>query len=87
MCMACALGVLCWDSLNNSRLQNSQNRKNNSPRYCGGGDIRKAIKDTLDSSLLIVQECSDDKIHPVYASTKICLMVGKQMACMLMLDW
>lgn len=21
----------------------------NSPRYCGGGDIRKAIKDTLDT--------------------------------------
>ena len=35
VCMACALGVLYWDSLNNS------------PRYCGGGDIRKAIKDTF----------------------------------------
>ena len=50
-------GLCSWGSLLGFSEQLStakfSKRKNNSPRYCGGGDIRKAIKDTLDSSRVL----------------------------------
>ena len=50
-------GLCSWGSLLGFSEQLStakfSKQEEHSPRYCGGGDIRKAIKDTLDSSRVL----------------------------------